>query len=84
MAADSGDVDRRGLKPRKKAALIRGSAGDEIARSGMNEAFRARFPGIVVSFARAFPPASQLPQLPPVPWVDNDGSLGSKLFSTSF
>jgi hypothetical protein len=51
---------------------------------GMNKAFRARFPGIVVSFARAFPPASQLPQLPPVSWVDNDGSLGSKLFGTSF
>jgi hypothetical protein len=51
---------------------------------GMNEAFRARFPGHVVSFARAFPPASQLPQLPPVPWVDNDGSLGSKWFGTSF
>jgi murein L,D-transpeptidase YafK len=51
---------------------------------GMNNAFRARFPGNVVSFARAFPPASQLPQLPPVPWLDNDGSLGSKLFGTSF
>jgi murein L,D-transpeptidase YafK len=51
---------------------------------GMNKAFRARFPGNVVSFARAFPPASQLPQLPPVPWVDSDGSLASKLFGTSF
>jgi murein L,D-transpeptidase YafK len=51
---------------------------------GMNKAFRARFPGNVVSFARAFPPASQLPQLPPVPWVDSDGSLASKLFGTTF
>jgi murein L,D-transpeptidase YafK len=51
---------------------------------GMNKAFRARFPGNVVSFARAFPPASQLPQLPPARWVDNDGSLASKLFGTSF
>jgi murein L,D-transpeptidase YafK len=51
---------------------------------GMNKAFRARFPGNVVSFARAFPPASQLPQLPPVAWVDSDGSLASKLFGTPF
>ena len=51
---------------------------------GMNKGFRARFPGNVVSFARAFPPASQLPQLPPVPWVDSDGSLASKLFGTTF
>jgi murein L,D-transpeptidase YafK len=51
---------------------------------GMNKAFRARFPGNVVSFARAFPPASQLPQLPPVPWVDSDGSMANKLFGTTF
>jgi murein L,D-transpeptidase YafK len=51
---------------------------------GMNNAFHARFPDKVVSFARAFPPASQLPQLPPAPWVDNDGSLASKLFGTAF
>jgi murein L,D-transpeptidase YafK len=51
---------------------------------GMNKAFRARFPGNVVSFARAFPPASQLPQLAPVAWVDSDGSLASKLFGTPF
>jgi hypothetical protein len=25
-----------------------------------------------------------LPQLPPAPWVDNDGSLANKLFGTSF
>ena len=30
------------------------------------------------------PYASQLPQLPPIPWVDNDGSLASKLFGTVF
>jgi murein L,D-transpeptidase YafK len=51
---------------------------------GMNKAFVARFPGKVISFARAFPPASQLPRLPPAAWVDNDGSLASKLFGTSF
>jgi murein L,D-transpeptidase YafK len=51
---------------------------------GMNKAFLARFPGNVISFARAFPAASQLPQLPPAAWVDNDGSLASKLFGTVF
>jgi len=30
------------------------------------------------------PYASYLPQLPPIPWVDNDGSLTSKWFGTSF
>jgi hypothetical protein len=50
----------------------------------MNKAFLARFPGNVISFARAFPAASQLPQLPPAAWVDNEGSLASKLFGTSF
>ena len=26
------------------------------------------------------PPGFQQPQLPPVPWADNDGSLASKFF----
>jgi hypothetical protein len=30
------------------------------------------------------PYASHLPQLPPIPWVDNDGSLPNKLFGTLF
>jgi len=30
------------------------------------------------------PYASHLPELPPIPWVDNDGSLMSKLFGTLF
>jgi len=30
------------------------------------------------------PYASYLPQLPPIPWVDNDGSLTSKWFGTLF
>jgi murein L,D-transpeptidase YafK len=51
---------------------------------GMNDAFHARFPYKVISFARAFPAASQLPQLPPAQYVDNDGSLGSKMFGTPF
>ena len=30
------------------------------------------------------PYASYLPQLPPIPWIDNDGSLTSKWFGSSF
>jgi murein L,D-transpeptidase YafK len=51
---------------------------------GMNKVFLARFPGTVIPLAKVLPYASQLPQLPPIPWVDNDGSLASKLFGTLF
>jgi hypothetical protein len=30
------------------------------------------------------PYASYLPQLPPIPWIDNDGSLTGKWFGASF
>jgi murein L,D-transpeptidase YafK len=50
---------------------------------GMNKVFLAHFPG-VIPLAKVMPYASQLPQLPPIPWVDNDGSLASKWFGTSF
>jgi hypothetical protein len=50
----------------------------------MNKVFLARFPGTVIPLAKVLPYASQLPQLPPIPWVDNDGSLASKLFGTLF
>jgi murein L,D-transpeptidase YafK len=50
---------------------------------GMNEVFLARFPGRV-TLASVMPYASRLPQLPPIPWVDNDGSLTSKMFGTLF
>ena len=50
---------------------------------GMNKAFFARFPGRV-TLAKVLPYASYLPKLPPIPWVDNDGSLTSKLFGTLF
>ena len=51
---------------------------------GMNKVFLARFPGRVIPLAKVLPYASQLPQLPPIPWVDNDGSLASKWFGTLF
>jgi murein L,D-transpeptidase YafK len=50
---------------------------------GMNKVFLARFP-VRVTLAKVLPYASHLPQLPPIPWVDNDGSLTSKLFGTLF
>jgi murein L,D-transpeptidase YafK len=50
---------------------------------GMNEVFLARFP-VRVTLAKVMPYASHLPQLPPIPWVDNDASLTSKWFGTCF
>jgi len=49
---------------------------------GMNKVFLARFPGKIVSLAIVLPPwsGSELPQLPPIPWTDNDGSLANKIF----
>jgi murein L,D-transpeptidase YafK len=48
---------------------------------GMNKVFLAQFP-VSILLARA--PGSQLSELPPVPWADNDGSLASKLFGVPF
>ena len=48
---------------------------------GMNKAFLARFPGRVL-LAKVQPYASYWPQLSPIPWFDNDGSLTSKWFGT--
>ncbi|HXX04954.1 MAG TPA: murein L,D-transpeptidase family protein [Xanthobacteraceae bacterium] len=48
---------------------------------GMNAVFVARFPGKIIPLAMVLPPTgSVLPQLPPIPWADNDGSLASKFF----
>ena len=49
----------------------------------MNEVFLARFP-VRVTLAQVMPYASYLPQLPPIPWVDNDDSLTSKWFGNCF
>src|SRR6187551_2269330 len=49
---------------------------------GMNKAFLARFP-YRVTLAKVMPYASYLPQLPPIPWIDNDGSLTSRWFGSS-
>jgi hypothetical protein len=50
---------------------------------GMNKAFLAQYPGRV-TLAKVLPYASYLPQLPPILWIDNDGSLTSKWFGTLF
>ena len=51
---------------------------------GMNPAFLAQFPGRV-TLSKVLPwGGPYFPQLPPIPWVDNDGSLTSKWFGTSF
>jgi murein L,D-transpeptidase YafK len=50
---------------------------------GMNEVFLARFPGRV-TLAKVLPYASYLPQLPPIRWIDDDGSLTSKFFGICF
>jgi murein L,D-transpeptidase YafK len=50
---------------------------------GMNKAFLAKFPGRV-TLAKVMPYASYLPQLPPIPWIDSDGSLTSKWFGIPF
>ncbi len=51
---------------------------------GILEVFRERFPGTVIPLAKVMPYASYIPKLPPIPWVDNDGSLASKMFGTVF
>ena len=49
---------------------------------GMNRVFLAQFPGKIVPLAIVLPPGAgiELPQLPSVPWTDNDGSLANKFF----
>ena len=49
---------------------------------GMHKVFLARFPGKIVSLALVLPPGSgwELPQMPAIPWTDNDGSLANKVF----
>ena len=51
---------------------------------GMNEVFHAQFPSVIVSLAMVLPPGSgpELPQLPPLPWTDHDGSLANKYFGS--
>ncbi len=47
---------------------------------GMNKVFDGRYPGAYVSFAKVLPNGPVLPQLPPIPFADNRGSLTSRFF----
>jgi murein L,D-transpeptidase YafK len=50
---------------------------------GMNKVFLAQFPGSIIPLARVLPNGSlELPQLPPIPYTDNDGSVASRLFGS--
>jgi hypothetical protein len=50
---------------------------------GMHEAFLARFP-YRVTLAKVMPYASYLPTLPPVAWIEKNGSMTSRWFGGSF
>jgi murein L,D-transpeptidase YafK len=50
---------------------------------GMNKVFLSRFPGRV-TLSKVLPWGPYLPQMPLIPWVDNDGSLTSKWFGAPF
>src|SRR5215510_5830833 len=85
-------IARRALEKRRAdeleyAQLLEGNVPAAPIYSGldggMNKVFLARFPGRVM-LAKVHPYASYWPQLPPIPWVDNDGSLTSKWFGTLF
>jgi murein L,D-transpeptidase YafK len=52
---------------------------------GMNKVFLAHFPGRIIPLAIVLPSGDvDLPQMPPVPWADNNGSLASKFFGALF
>jgi hypothetical protein len=53
---------------------------------GMNKIFLAQFPGRIIPLAMVLPPTGDLdlPQLPAVPWADNDGSVANKFFGALF
>jgi hypothetical protein len=86
------DIARRAQEKRRAdeleyARLIEGNVPAAPIYSGldggMNKAFLSRFP-YRVTLAKVMPYASYLPQLPPVPWTDNEGSLTSRWFGVSF
>ena len=52
---------------------------------GMNKVFLARLPGRIIPLAMVLPTGDiDLPQLPPVPWANNDGSWANKFFGALF
>jgi hypothetical protein len=52
---------------------------------GMNKVFLAQFPGSIIPLARVLlANGYQLPQMAPIPYADNDGSVASRLFGSVF
>jgi murein L,D-transpeptidase YafK len=52
---------------------------------GMNKIFLADFPGRIIPLAMVLPTGSlDLPQMSPVPWANNDGSMADKFFGALF
>ena len=47
---------------------------------GINKVFFARYPGRIIPLAMVMPEGARLPQMTPIPWTDNDGSLPGRLF----
>jgi hypothetical protein len=47
---------------------------------GMNKVFLARFPDRIIPLAIVLTNGPQLPQMSPIPWTDNNGSLADKVF----
>jgi hypothetical protein len=46
----------------------------------MNKVFLARYPDRTIPLARVLPPTGvQLPDMPPIAWTDNDGSLANRV-----
>jgi murein L,D-transpeptidase YafK len=71
-------LDKQRADEIEYAQLLEGSVTTAPIYSGldggMNKVFLARFPGRVM-LAQVQPYASYWPQLPPIPWVDKNGSL---------
>jgi murein L,D-transpeptidase YafK len=51
---------------------------------GMNKVFLARFPDRIIPLAIVLTNGPQLPQMSPIPWTDNNGSLADKVFGGLF
>ncbi len=51
---------------------------------GMNKVFLARFPDRIIPLAMVLTNGPQLPQMSPIPWTDNHGSLANKVFGGLF
>ncbi|MDI1266961.1 MAG: murein L,D-transpeptidase [bacterium] len=86
------DIERRALEKRRAdeieyARLVEDNVPAASIYSGldggMNKTFLAQYPGRIM-LAKVMPYASYLPTLPPVPWIDGDGSVAGRWFGRAF